>query len=133
MFNRIQERVRGRITVIEFNSKLNIIDRLVRILKFGREIRNRTKGDARVRWEGETIIIDYVKFGIADLRTAVHRLLETAKRRLRVDLIRLNEEDNDNNNRDRGERMPTFNLKEIKDSLGVITGQFSFLLLSEND
>ena len=105
----------------------------MRMLKFGREIRNRTKGDARVRWEGETIIIDHVKFGMADLRTAVHGLLETAKRRLRVDLMRLNEEDDDNNDRDGGERMPTFDLKEIKDLLGVIIGQFSFLLLSEND
>jgi len=36
-------------TVVESGGQSNVIDRLIRMLKYGREIRNRTKGDIRVR------------------------------------------------------------------------------------
>jgi len=104
-----------------------VMDRLLRMLKFRRKIRNRTKGESRVRWVGETIMIDQVKFSMTDLRTAVHGLLQTAKRRMRVDLMRLDEEDGG------VDKMPKIDLTQIKDAPGEMGEGFSFLSLKEND
>jgi len=104
-----------------------VMDRLLRMLKFGREIRNRTKGESRVRWVGETIMIDQVKFSMTDLRLAVHGLLETTKRRMRVDFMRLDEED------DGVGKMPKIDLAQIRDAPGQMSEGFSFLHLEENN
>ena len=126
VFERVQERVQGRMTVIEFGGKPNVMDRLVRMLKFGREIRNRTKGEARVGWQGETVDIDGVKFRMTDLRMAVHGLLETASRRMRVDLMKLGSEDD-------GQELPKIDLGKIRDAPGVMTEGFNFVQMPDNE
>ena len=128
VFDRVQERVQGRMAVVEFGGKPNVMDRLLRMLKYGREIRNRTKGEGRVRWEGDVVIIDQLRFSIKDLRTVVHGLVETAKKTLRVDLMRLGEEDDGGE-----EEMPKFDLGKIKDAPGEMTEGFNFLSLQENE
>lgn len=97
------------------------------MLKYRKEVRNRTKGESQVRWEGEIIILNQVKFSIGELRTIVYRLVETVRKRLRVDLMMLGDKEEGE------ERMPKLDLSSIKDVLGEIAEGFNFLSLLENE
>jgi len=73
-------------------------------------------------------LIDKVKFSMTELRKAIHRLLETARRRIRVDLMRVGDKD------DKGSpRLLKIDLKSIRDTPGVMIEGFNFLELSDND
>ncbi|KAF2218117.1 hypothetical protein BDZ85DRAFT_208831, partial [Elsinoe ampelina] len=123
---RVQETVQKFMAIASFHGRPNVMDRLVRMLKYGREVRNTTKGPARIAWEGEVIMVDEVKFSMPDLKMTVHGLLATCWRRMRIDLMRLGEEDK------KGQELPSLELRNLQDSPGEMREGFSFLTLQSN-
>ena len=69
-------------------------------------------------------MIDKVKFSMTELRKAIYRLLKTARRRIRVDLMRVGDKDDEGSL-----RLLKIDLKSIRDTPGVMTEGFNFLEL----
>ena len=54
---------------------------------YGRKIRETTKSEARISWQGERICISKISFTIGDIRAVVHGLHKTMRERLVKDLL----------------------------------------------
>ena len=62
------------------------IDRIFKQWTCGMAIRYTTKAEGRVSWNGQNVLIDNKRFSMDDIRTVVHGLQETARRRLHEEL-----------------------------------------------
>ena len=65
------------------------MDRILYIRTHGMKIRFSTKGEGRVSWKGEEICINKTSFSIEELRSVIHRLNKSVRKRLIEDLLHI--------------------------------------------
>ena len=73
---------------------------------YGLKIRITTKAGRTVSWEGSNVLVNKIRFGIDDIRTVVHGLYDTARKRLKTRLLLIDE----------GGELPQLDIKSIADN-----------------
>ena len=68
-------------------SMISVMDRIFKQRTYEVAIRYTSKAGGRVSWNGKDVLIDDRRFSLDDIRTVVHGLHETARRRLHEELL----------------------------------------------
>ena len=87
IFEEVKEMVQRFMTLTMFDGMPSPMDRILHIRTYGMKIRFSTKGEGRVSWKGEEICIDKTSFSMEELRSVVHGLNESVRKRLMEDLL----------------------------------------------
>ena len=87
VFETVQEYVNRFMTLTLFGGKPSPMNSILHMRTYGRKIRESTKSEARISWQGERICISKISFTMGDIRAVVHGLHETARERLEKDLL----------------------------------------------
>ena len=101
----------------KFGGRISPMDRILHMRTYGIKIRMTTKADRTVSWEGGSILVNKIKFSMDDIRTVVHGLLETTRRRLKRELLFISNE---------GE-LPALDLKALSDNAAELSEGWNFL------
>lgn len=92
------------------------MDRILHMRTYGMKIRMTTKAGGTVSWEGSSILVNKIKFSMDDIRTVVHGLYETVRKRLNELLFV-----------DREDAMPALDLKSLCDNPAELSEGWNFL------
>ncbi|KAK3109275.1 hypothetical protein LTR53_017647, partial [Teratosphaeriaceae sp. CCFEE 6253] len=74
-------------TVRSFGGMISPVDRIFKQRMYGIAIRYTTTAEGRFSWNKMNVLIDNKRFSMYDIRTVVHGLHETARRRLYKELF----------------------------------------------
>jgi superfamily II DNA helicase RecQ len=107
-------------TVKEFRGKPTPMDRIHRQKAYGIAIRDGENVAPRTAWSGDELRIDGIAFTMDDIRSVVHGVLESARVRLRVDLMFVNEMAG-------SEQLPRLNVDELFDNPAEVDEDWNFL------
>ncbi len=103
-------------TLRKFGGRISPMDRILHMRTYGMKIRMTTKAGGTVSWEGSSILVNKIKFSMDDIRTVVHGLYETVRKRLNELLFV-----------DREDAMPALDLKSLCDNPAELSEGWNFL------
>lgn len=124
----VKDAVYKFMTLTIFGSQPTLLNTVYTQKTYGMKIRYTTKAEGQVSWEGnDTVLCRKIKFSMNDVRTAVHGLLSTVRRRMVRELMILPVTEHINADEWRPPGLPRFNLSKIADNPSVLDGGWSFL------
>jgi hypothetical protein len=123
VFDTVRDLVQRFMTLVSYGGKPSPMDRILHIRTYGMKIRYMTKGEARISWQGERICIDKISFTMGEIRSVVHGLHETVRRRLSKDILMIDDE----------RTLPPVDLEEAFDNAAEMSEFWSFLQDPRNE
>ncbi len=109
-------------TLRKFGGRISPMDRILHMRTYGLKIRMTTKAGGTVSWEGDSILVNKIKFNMDDIRTVVQGLYETVRKRLN-ELLYVDRED----------ELPVLDLKSVCDNAAELSEGWNFLKDSRNE
>ena len=109
-------------TLRKFGGRISPMDRILHMRTYGLKIRMTTKAGGTVSWEGDSILVNKIKFNMDDIRIVVQGLYETVRKRLN-DLLYVERED----------QLPALDLKSVCDNAAELSEGWNFLKDSRNE
>ena len=103
-------------TLRKFGGRISPMDRILHMRTYGMKIRMTTKAGGTVPWEGSSILVNKHKFSMENIRTVVHGLYETVRKRLN-ELLFVGRED----------AMPALDLARLCDNAVDLSKGLNFL------
>ncbi|GAB7336613.1 hypothetical protein MBLNU13_g10310t1 [Cladosporium sp. NU13] len=122
----VQQDVAKFMTMTEYGGQPSPIQTIHTQKMYGLKIRYTTNADGQVGWSGpdhDTIVVRKVQFSMGQIRTVVHGLLATTRKRLVEELMMMVPGVGDW----RSEDMPRFDMASIVDNHAVMDEGFSFI------
>jgi len=122
----VQQDVEKFMTMTEFGGQPHPIQTIHTQKMYGLKIRYTTNADGQVGWAGadhDVIVVRKVQFGMGQIRTVVHGLLATTRKRLVEQLMFMVRGVGDW----RAEDMPRFDIASIVDNHSVMDEGFNFI------
>lgn len=111
-------------TMREYGGMIGPMDRLYRQRSYGLKIRYTTKATGRIGWQGEQLLIDNVSFGLDDVRSVVHGLVETVGSGLTRDLLSM---EGGGSHDWKPDGLPTISMERLFDNPAELSAGWSFL------
>ena len=117
----VDELVERFMTLRKFGGRISPMDRILHMRTYGMKIRMTTKAGGTVSWEGESILVNKIKFDMDDIRIVVQGLYETVRIRLN-ELLYV----------DRDDALPALDFKSLCDNAAELSEGWNFLKDSRN-
>lgn len=122
----VQQDVKKFMTMTEFGSQPHPIQTMYTQKMYGLKIRYTTNADGQIGWTGanhDIIVVRKVQFSMDQIRTVVHGLVATTRKRLVEELMFMVPGIGDW----QAEDMPRFEMTNIVDNYAVMDEGFSFV------